>query len=735
MLSQIKNLLINHPRKLIWPFLILALISLPIFRQTSFDNSLQVLYQQGNAIDQKNRAIQKSFGNIDELVVLAYHHPQLFSHQQLQFITTIQNDLIKISGIKSCYSLASIPYFWNQQLADEIITHSDPFLSRIPKEPQELADLQKRALNNSTYLKNVISEDGTTAGFNIIFSEKLNSLEKEQVVKKIIALHQSYQTDGQFYLTGMHVFMESSGRYLQRDILVFTSCLIVVMLLALILLFKNIKAALATLLSAGISILFTVSTLNLLGLDISIATTAVPAIISSLCIAYTIHIFCADIAHLKEVLLSNLLAGITSMLGFASMSINPMPTVKQLGIYLVIGTFYSVIVSTFFSTALKTRYFINLKRQSSFPSFNSLLLNIVRTKKTAIYLASFVLLLLGISIFHMELDTNYYKYYRQETDLTRSIDFVNQHLSGQYPLIVQLESQHNIKDSQNLELLQQVSSFARSQKGVDKVLSLIDLLEQAYGAFENPIPPQWHENRELVEEMHMLVESSDRTLLSYYLTSDEKKSLIFIRTNLISSRDYKALQAQLEQFLATLKPIDGKFSVSGTYINIVESADKMSKSQLISSFFAVTAILIVIFLALRTIKFTIIAAIANLLPIIAIYGIMGLMGESINMGTAIIAAMAFGIAVDDTIHFIIRFNYAQRRHNYLPDQAIEHVFRYGITSIIFTSIVVGSGFLVLGLSSFRPVYQLGIYTALTIILCLLIDVIMLPRMLYDTRKL
>lgn len=729
------NIILGRPKTLL-TFIILLTLALSVpFSKTKIDNGLKVLYEQGNHQDKVNKEIKKVFGNVDELVVLAYRSDDLFSYKELNFIKSVQSALEGIDGIKSCYSIVNIPYFWNEKdnESQELITHSRAFLEEIPRSREELLKLKQTATSNPMYVRNLISKDGNVAGFNIIFADNLNSIQKEGIVKKIIKIYKSFDRNDRFYLTGMHVFMESAGRFMARDILIFTSILVVLMFIIMMILFKNVMASMAILLTAGICNILTIGTISLLGMKISIATTSIPAIITALCLAYSIHIFCTKIETIKEVLVSNFLAIVTSMLGFSSMIFSPMPTVSQLGIYLVMGSFYSLITTIMFATPIKLIFFKNLPENRAIINFSQILYRFVRENKTMVYIGSFVLFAIGFKLFGMKLDTNYYKYFREKSEIVKHVDFVNQNLSGQYPIVIKIDNPKGIKNVETLNYIKGLSEYAKKIKNVDKVVSFNTVLNEGQKAFEDDFSPFWFHDLRAVEEVSMLVEGQDDLLLGYYLSPSETSSLVLIRTKSISSLDFKDILEKVRSYTKIKILESAKISIGGTYINTVESADRMSISQLRSSFLAIISILIIVFLFVRNFKLMFFAGIANLLPIFSIYGILGIMREPLNMGTAIIAAISFGLAVDDTIHFITRYKYALRRSNNI-DQAIKSVFIHGVSSITFTTIVIGVGFLSLSLSSFTPIYQLGLYTSITMLLCFLIDVMLLPRMLYDSER-
>ncbi len=144
----------------------------------------------------------------------------------------------------------------------------------------------------------------------------------------------------------------------------------------------------------------------------------------------------------------------------------------------------------------------------------------------------------------------------------------------------------------------------------------------------------------------------------------------------------------------------------------------------------------------RSFKMGIVAMIPNLLPLLFIIGVMGAADIPFNIGTSIVICLAIGIAVDDTIHFLVRFLYELRRTNHYlirsitgaritggQKYAVAATMCYVRRPIVLTSVAIFFGFAMLGLSQFVPVMLFGILTAVTMVFCLLCDLILLPAML------
>jgi len=158
------------------------------------------------------------------------------------------------------------------------------------------------------------------------------------------------------------------------------------------------------------------------------------------------------------------------------------------------------------------------------------------------------------------------------------------------------------------------------------------------------------------------------------------------------------------------------------------------ESQIKGFSLAFLAVIGVLFIAFWSAKYGGLSIIANLLPIIFIIGIMGWSGITLNTGTVMVASVALGIAVDDTIHFISRFR-KELKSNKSPVQNALRVTTVSVgRAILFTSVINIAGFLILLISGFQPTREFGMLIAMTLFFALIGDILVLPSVIMAARK-
>lgn len=701
------------------------------------NNTLATLLEENTPQEKIDRSIKETFGDLDEITILVYHHPDLFSRVNLVLIREITEKLSAIDGIRNCFSLSSTPFFRNRKEDGQSIIETAPLLGTLPETPEGLARLKQDALGNRLFVNNIISPDGCTAAFNIIFEPDVEPFRKEAIVREIRGLMRDRQAScpkgGIFHLTGMHSFMEITGRTMQIDVEVFSILSLLVLFFALLAIFRNVRMAVVGLASALVSNGLLFVTLHLLGRNLSISTTPVPAITMGLALAYSLHFLVAKLEgkiqnpeEAQEMFVGAFFSALTSIVGFLSLCLNSIPTLQDFGLYAALGTFFAGWTALFVTYPL-----LKLIRHRPHPRFArrfKFLLRFATARFRPLILAvGVVFLFSGLLIARMEVQTDYYQYYMKSSPMTRAVDFVNRTVGGQYPIVVDLlvPETDGAGSARVLGFLETFKATVENMKGVDKVITWLDLLNEGYGAFADRPVPRWYEDRKTVAQIGMVVHDANPDLNRYYVNDAVNKTLIFVRTSHINSASFVAIHKGILGFLERECPPGAAYKVGGTYLRCVNSADDMAVSQFEGTFWEIIVLFSAAFFIIRSVRLTVIAFLANLLPIFGVYGLMSILGESLNMGTTMVAAVALGIGIDDTIHFVVRYINAYNKIRHVVKSTRTVIYSAGVSMFLAASMIALS-FLTLSFSTIKPIYQLGVYTVVTMALCFAANMLLVP---------
>ena len=185
-------------------------------------------------------------------------------------------------------------------------------------------------------------------------------------------------------------------------------------------------------------------------------------------------------------------------------------------------------------------------------------------------------------------------------------------------------------------------------------------------------------------------------------------------------------------FNQNINPQYFDYNMTGTALLVDKNNSIMASNMIIGLSIAFLLIASLMGILFKSFKMALISLIPNAIPLIIIAGIMGFTGTSINMSTSIIFTIAFGIAVDDTIHFLSKYK-LQLGNGLTNLYAIKRTFLSTGKAIVLTSVILCSGFLSLMLSDFKSTYLIGVYITLILIFAVITDLLLLPILLLKRK--
>ncbi len=309
-------------------------------------------------------------------------------------------------------------------------------------------------------------------------------------------------------------------------------------------------------------------------------------------------------------------------------------------------------------------------------------------------------------------------------------------------LLIEAKEGRSIKDLKLLRGMEQLDTHIRGyvnaqdgEKLVGNTISLLDVIKETNQALHDDDPAYYKlpDTDRGVSDLLFMFENAGPEQLRRLATNDLRKTQMTIRVRWVDATSYGAftehIQAGIDRFIgdrAVVKPTGAIYSLFSVIANLI--ADLM-RSFLVA-FVAITVMMV---LMLRNLKLGLIAMVPNLLPIVAIMGGMGLTGVPIDMSTLLIASIAIGIAVDDTIHFLHHFQ-AHFRLNGKVEDALAYTFAHSGRAMVSTSVILCGGFCVYMTAGMYNIGRFGALVAATVVLALVIDLLFAPALVRTFYK-
>jgi len=216
--------------------------------------------------------------------------------------------------------------------------------------------------------------------------------------------------------------------------------------------------------------------------------------------------------------------------------------------------------------------------------------------------------------------------------------------------------------------------------------------------------------------------------IKHYVTTDFSKANMVVWHDLFSSKDFMKEKLKLEQFIKNNIDPSIKVHIVGQSILIAKSVTTILKGEINSIFVILFTVFILMSIVFKNLKAGIVIVIANGLPILLVFISMVVLGIELNMVTAMVAAISFGIVVDDTIHILLHYKHDYEKTREIDNSIVDSIRKEG-RAVILTSTYLAIGFLILITSTFIPVREYAILSVFAIIFALLSDLFITPTLI------
>lgn len=685
----------------------------------------------------------------DEGVIIFLRDDALLSAEKLGLIRDRLATINALPFVKKTISLFSVNNV--KMVRDEVI--SRPFLRTLPTTPEEAEQIRRDALGNPFIANTLLSKDGRSMAINVLFKPGnrgpvFDRLFTNAIDRAIAPLETQLQ---EVFPLGPQYVREAISEKIQTDQARILPWSLAALLMALVFTLRRVNGALVPLMTAGISIVWTLAFMVLLGIPINVMTSIVPALLVIIGSTEDVHLLSEYYAGIGDGLdkgqsldrvsrgmgTAVLLTAITTYLGFVSITANDIALLYQFGLVASTGILFNFLV-----TALLVPAWLRLLDRGRpgaqrikpgnrlLPRLAGALVDGV-TEHPRITLVCAVLVALGAGYWAraIQVDNDPLSYFDARDTLIQRANTLQENLSGMnsFSVVVRSDIEGTFLKSRYLLEIKRLQDHMEQTGSFDKTISFADYL-----AFVNTIMEDWDpeelvlpETDDAVREYMLFIDQQD---VADYVSRDFSQARILVRHNIGSSYRLRKAVEDIEQFAR--RDIDPGLRVDVTGDSILQSraADTMAEGQARSLLLMIFVIWLIVSLLFINARAGMLAVVPNLFPIIILFGVMGYLRIPMDTSTAMVAAIALGICVDDTMHFMVRYHHHTRA---LGDQqlAIQETVRAETVPMISTSLSLAAGFAVLALSSFPPVVHFGLLSAMVMLLALLATLIVLPILL------
>lgn len=752
--------LLSHPAPVAVALLLVAAISGTLAARLPQEAGLERFLQPDSQPRAELDATRQLFGN-EARVFVVYRADDIFSTQALTEVRELTRRLSELAGpagsgrllFDDVTSLTSVDTLQGSDMsfrATALVPAGEPL------DAAGAAEVRRQARRNPLIAEELLA-DGDVA--TVIAAElppdadDVYGAHASQTVREAMgALSAEPGFSGELFVTGQPVVEADVAAYQLSDVRRFVPIVYLLVSIILLVMVRRVVGVGVALVSVTLSIVVGLGVLSAVGSSLNSLSTILIPVMMTLSVAVVVHYLTELGQRIRDgakqraaqQAMANLagpmaLAALTTGVGFASLSVSSIPGLHEFGIAAGIATMVSLAVTTLV-IALAFRLLPHDRLAAagggaSSPTVDRALAGLaswVRRRAVAILLvSSAVLALLAAGIGRIEADMNDVETFPEAAPVRVASQVMDRDLGGSVPLVFTVEHA-DLGHFADPEVARRIARFRASlleDPRIRRVTSYAEYLKLMHREFFNGEPKRYRipDTPEAVAQLLLL---NGDARLDEYLDPEQRRVRVVARTVEHDTMELAELFARYETELGQLFPATGGYQVVATGGSRVhaEATKTLIQSQTRSLTVGGGIILLMVLLVFGSLRIGLLAIPGNLIPVTAALGMLGWLGIRLDAATVMIAVVALGIAVDDTIHFLKR--YVERRSaGAAVEVAVESAFRSKGAAIVGTSMVVGAGMFVTFASNFAPVKNFGWLTALAMVAAVIGDLIVLPALL------
>jgi predicted RND superfamily exporter protein len=711
-----------------------------------FSYDFEAFFPKGDPATDYYYDYRKQFETDNDFFIVALeNHNGIFDQDFLLHVDSLTNALKGVEFISEVMG------------PTQIMTYArDPVMGQVFKmpllrwnEPENYPYDSLRISETPGMIGLFFAPDGKSVAINMKHAQGLSKEKCDQLsfdIEKIV---------GQFHFDQTHIIGRALGQRLYvemmlKELFLFISISLVLTTIFLFIAFRSGWGILIPTLVVFISILWTLGFIYLLGKDLDLMLTVLPTIIFVVGMSDSVHVLTKYMQELRNgrdridaikyafrsIRLATFLTALTTSIGFLTLIFSNIQPISDFGIYTSVGIMmaygltYTMLPAILFLAKPKKLYVYASSDDFWTSKLHAWLRWIIRKRKWVIA-GTFVVCAVSIyGIYTIRVDNKMLEDLKDSHRLKQEFFFMEDHFSGCRPFEMALvyDPKISIYSHEVLNDLDTISDFLKSKYGVGSLISVSEIIKSAHQALNAgdvsfyAIP---QDSSDFVRTTKFLQRKEMQELTGLFVDEPTNTIRISGKVGDFGRQHYDSLNVQLDAFIAQHCKTKFQYHVTGTAHLIDLNNKYLVENMLWDLLLSIVVIGLVMGVVYKSPKMILLTIIPNIVPLVIVGGIMGAVGIPLKVSTSIVFNIAFGIAVDDTIHFLARVR------TLLGDgmsslYAVKRTFLTTGKAMVVTTLILSGGFLSLILSDFMGTFYIGFLISLTLFIALFAELMISP---------
>ena len=731
---------------------------------------MRLSYTEANLLPDNNPAnIQydhflKIFGEEGNVIVIAVEDSTVFTPKKFNAWIDLTNKLKTYPEVDFTVSVGNIKKLVKNTTEEKF--DISPLISKKPTTSLEVSNIKRELFDSLPFYDNILfnKKTGTIRSAIYLKREIVNTkIRKEFIFNTFIPAIEKFEKENnmQVHISGMPYIRTMNSQNIVNEIGLFVGLAMGVTALIFFFFFRSIRATLITMLVVSIGVIWAFGFIGLFRYEITVLMAVIPPLIIVIGVPnaiFLINKYQQEIKKhgnqaksLKRVISkvgnATLMTNVTTASGFATFIFTKSALLQQFGIIASINIMAIFLLAL---TIVPIMYsFLPLPNQKHLSHLErrwmgkvvTTLEHIVRNHRFSVYAVSVALVMISmIGISMIRISGSLIEDMPKGKQFFKDIEYFENEFGGVLPLeiVVDTKKEKGVMNLGTLKRMEKVEETIDEIPDLSKPISILNLVKYSKQAFYNG-KPEYYQLPTRQEQNWILAYTknsiSNANFITTFVDSTGRYARITTYMKDVGTDKMQIIEDRLDQKIAKEFPKD-KYNVfiTGKALVFLKGTKYLINNLIISLSLAIILISGFMAFMFRSFKMIMISLIPNILPLIVTAGLMGYLGIPIKPSTILVFSIAFGISVDDTIHFLAKYRQELQSHNWRIKHSVYAALRETGISMFYTSMVLFFGFLVFIVSSFGGTKALGGLISITLLFAVVSNLLLLPSLLLSLEK-
>ncbi|MDO9137377.1 MAG: efflux RND transporter permease subunit [Lutibacter sp.] len=706
----------------------------------------------------------KLFGEEGNLIILAVEDPALFTPKNFNDWNHLTKKLNQLPEVDFTVAIGDIKELKKNPDVEKF--DFVPLYTDEPKTQEEIVKIKTELFENLPFYDNILfnKKSGTIRSVIYLKKDIVNTPARKDFIFNVLnpAIEQfEAESNIDVRISGMPYIRTMNSQNIIDEIGLFVGLALAVTSLIFFFFFRSIRATMITLLVVTIGVIWAFGFIGLFRYEISVLMALIPPLIIVIGVPNAIFLINKYQQEVKKhgnqakslqrviskVGNATLMTNVTTASGFATFIFTKSQLLKEFGIIASINIIGIFLIALFvipivysFMPLPKEKHLKHLERRW-IEVFVKWMESIVRNHRIAVYASTIILIIVSmIGIFTIKVSGSLIEDMPKGKQFFKDIVFFEQEFGGIMPLeiIIDTKKENGVMNLGTLKRMNELEETIDEIPQLSKPISVLNIVKYSKQAFYggNPKFYQLPTNQEKNWILSYAKNATSNTnLLDSYVDSTGRYARITTFMKDIGTDKMEIIEERLQQKIDKEFPKENyHVSMTGKALVFLKGTNYLIHNLVISLSLAIFLIAIFMAFLFRSFKMILISLIPNIFPLLITAGLMGYLGIPIKPSTILVFSIAFGISVDDTIHFLAKYRQELKANNWRIKQSVYNALRETGVSMLYTSIVLFFGFLVFTASSFGGTIALGGLVSVTLLFAMVSNLLLLPSLLLSLEK-